>query len=104
MPPAGVLTRTDVSLPGVLPLILERTHLSSYRWGGWFGPSWASTLDQRVQADGEGFVYAAADGARLRFPFPALETDDGVSPDTPGSRLSLSVGRRDGWRRTHHGP
>ncbi|MFD7561645.1 DUF6531 domain-containing protein [Streptomyces tendae] len=85
-----VLTRTDVSLPGVLPLVLERTHLSSYRWGGWFGPSWASTLDQRVQADGEGFVYAAADGARLRFPFPAQETDDVVSPDTPGSRLSLS--------------
>src|SRR3954470_20330060 len=42
------LPRTDVSLPGVLPLILERTHISSYRWGGWFGPSWASTLDQRV--------------------------------------------------------
>ncbi|MGW7410856.1 DUF6531 domain-containing protein, partial [Streptomyces sp. NPDC054833] len=52
------LPRTDVTLPGVLPLILERTHISSYRWGGWFGPSWASTLDQRVQADDDGFVYA----------------------------------------------
>ncbi|MFI1563976.1 DUF6531 domain-containing protein [Streptomyces sp. NPDC020490] len=84
------LTRTDVSLPGVLPLILTRTHLSSYRWGGWFGPTWASTLDQRVQADDEGFVYAAADGARLCFPRPDPETNDPVGPQTPGSRLTLS--------------
>ncbi|MFG3159281.1 DUF6531 domain-containing protein [Streptomyces sp. NPDC048232] len=54
------LRRLDVELPGVLPLVLERTHLSSYRWGGWFGPSWASTLDQRMQADDGGLVYAAA--------------------------------------------
>ncbi|MFF4400212.1 RHS repeat-associated core domain-containing protein [Streptomyces sp. NPDC001480] len=84
------LPRTDVSLPGVLPLVLERTHLSSYRWGGWFGPSWASTLDQRVQADDEGFVYAAADGARLCFPRPDVESDEPVRPVTAGSRLLLS--------------
>ncbi|MER6630956.1 DUF6531 domain-containing protein [Streptomyces sp. NPDC000987] len=84
------LTRTDVSLPGVLPLILTRTHLSSYRWGGWFGPTWASTLDQRIQADDEGFVYAAPDGARLCFPRPDPETNDPVGPQTPGSRLTLS--------------
>ncbi|MEV6765251.1 DUF6531 domain-containing protein [Streptomyces sp. NPDC051105] len=84
------LSRTDVSLPGVLPLVLERTHISSYRWGGWFGPTWASTLDQRVQADEEGFVYAAADGARLCFPVPDPETNTPVRPQTPGSRLTLS--------------
>ncbi|WP_055564559.1 DUF6531 domain-containing protein [Streptomyces atriruber] len=84
------LTRTDVRLPGVLPLILERTHVSSYRYGGWFGPSWASTLDQRVQADEDGFVYAAADGARLCFPMPDAETGEAVRPETPGSRLTLS--------------
>jgi RHS repeat-associated protein len=83
------LARTDVELPGVLPLILERTHISSYRWGGWFGPSWASTLDQRVQADDEGLVYAAADGARLCFPLPDPETNEPVRPMTPGSRLTL---------------
>ncbi|MEU6471939.1 RHS repeat-associated core domain-containing protein [Streptomyces massasporeus] len=80
----------DVQLPGVLPLILERTHISSYRWGGWFGPSWASTLDQRVQAHDEGFVYAAADGARLCFPLLDPESDAPVQPETPGSRLTLS--------------
>ncbi|MEU3333375.1 DUF6531 domain-containing protein [Streptomyces sp. NPDC006668] len=84
------LTRTDITLPGVLPLILQRTHISSYRWGGWFGPSWASTLDQRVQADEEGFVYATADGARLCFPVPDPETNTPTRPSTPGSRLLLS--------------
>lgn len=62
------LAQTDVQLPGALPLILERTHLSSYRWGGWFGPSWASTLDQRLQASDDGITYATADGARLTYP------------------------------------
>ncbi|MEV8016799.1 DUF6531 domain-containing protein [Streptomyces sp. NPDC086554] len=86
------LPRTDIQLPGVLPLLLERTHISSYRFGGWFGPSWASTLDQRVQADDEGLVYAAADGARLCFPMPDPEAEAGgpVAPETPGSRLTLS--------------
>ena len=84
------LPRVDVELPGVLPLVLERTHISSYRWGGWFGPSWASTLDQRVQADAEGFVYAAADGARLCFPPLDPENSEPVRPLTPGSRLTLS--------------
>ncbi|MEU4926953.1 DUF6531 domain-containing protein [Streptomyces yokosukanensis] len=84
------LPRTDVSLPGVLPLVLERVHMSSYRFGGWFGPSWASTLDQRVQADEDGFVYATADGARLCFPRPDEESNEPVHPQTPGSRLTLS--------------
>ncbi|WP_159030625.1 MULTISPECIES: HYD1 signature containing ADP-ribosyltransferase family protein [Streptomyces] len=84
------LPRVDVELPGVLPLVLERTHISSYRFGGWFGPTWTSTLDQRVQADEDGFVYAAADGARLCFPVPDPETNEPVRPETPGSRLLLS--------------
>ncbi|MFC8125240.1 DUF6531 domain-containing protein [Streptomyces sp. NPDC057302] len=84
------LPRTDIHLPGVLPLVLERTHLSSYRFGGWFGPSWSSTLDQRIQADDEGFIYAAADGARLCFPMPDPETDGAVTPETPGSHLTLT--------------
>ncbi|MFF4898384.1 RHS repeat-associated core domain-containing protein [Streptomyces sp. NPDC001068] len=85
-----VLPLVDVQLPGVLPLVLERTHVSSYRWGGWFGPSWTSTLDERVQADAEGFVFAAADGTRLCFPPPDPESGEPVLPDTPGSRLTLS--------------
>ncbi|MFQ6195561.1 DUF6531 domain-containing protein [Streptomyces sp. NPDC000405] len=65
-----VLPQTDVTLPGALPLTIERTHLSTYRAGGWFGATWASTLDERVQLDAEGVVYAAADGMRLVYPVP----------------------------------
>ncbi|MFF5131248.1 DUF6531 domain-containing protein [Streptomyces syringium] len=71
---AMLLPQTDVTLPGDLPLIVERTHLSSYRAGGWFGPSWASTLDERVQLDAEGVVFAAADGMRLVYPVPGPST------------------------------
>ncbi|MGW2230617.1 DUF6531 domain-containing protein [Streptomyces formicae] len=84
------LTCTDIELPGVLPLLLERTHISSYRHGGWFGPSWASTIDQRIQVDDEGLVFAAEDGSRLCFPLPDPETNKPVRPDTPGSRLTVS--------------
>ncbi|QKW08594.1 DUF3990 domain-containing protein [Streptomyces sp. NA04227] len=83
------LTQKDAELPGVLPLILERTHISSYRYGGWFGPSWASTIDQRLQIDEEGVVYVAADGSRLCFPLPDSDSGEAVRPETPGSRLTL---------------
>src|SRR5690242_10819646 len=46
--------QTDIDLPGVLPLTLSRTHLSSYRSGNWFGPTWASTLDQRLEVSAGG--------------------------------------------------
>ncbi|MGW6238845.1 DUF6531 domain-containing protein [Streptomyces sp. NPDC055094] len=61
------LPQTDLSLPGVLPLVLRRTHLSEYRWGRWFGRSWASTLDERIELDakGNGAVWAREDGSLL---------------------------------------
>ncbi|MET7538042.1 DUF6531 domain-containing protein [Streptomyces sp. NPDC005507] len=65
-----LLPQTDVTLPGQLPLVFGRTHLSSYRAGGWFGSTWASTLDERLQLDDDGIVYAAADGMRLVYPVP----------------------------------
>ncbi|MFJ4783211.1 DUF6531 domain-containing protein [Streptomyces sp. NPDC088794] len=62
---------TDVELPGLLPLILRRTHVSSYASGHWFGPSWASTLDERLELDGEGVLFAGEDGMVLVYPIPA---------------------------------
>ena len=50
--------------------LFQRTHLSSYRGGVCFGPTWISTLDECVQIDGEGVVFAAADGMRLVYPVP----------------------------------
>ncbi|MEU4926804.1 DUF6531 domain-containing protein [Streptomyces yokosukanensis] len=76
-----LLPQLDVELPGALPLILERTHASSYRWGGWFGPSWASTLDQRLQVDDDGVVYVAPDGARLVYPMPFPDSEAPVYPE-----------------------
>ncbi|MCO5967033.1 DUF6531 domain-containing protein [Actinoallomurus soli] len=69
-----VLRQTDVELAGVLPLVLERTHVSSYRSGSLLGPSWASTLDQRLAADASGMTFAAEDGMLLVYPPPSAGT------------------------------
>uniref|UniRef100_A0AAU2A7Y6 DUF6531 domain-containing protein n=1 Tax=Streptomyces sp. NBC_00093 TaxID=2975649 RepID=A0AAU2A7Y6_9ACTN len=69
-----LMEETDVELPGLLPLVLRRTHLSTYRWGHWFGPSWASTLDERLELDSDGAVFAADDGMILIYPVPAPGT------------------------------
>ncbi|MFJ8699808.1 RHS repeat-associated core domain-containing protein [Streptomyces ardesiacus] len=61
---------TDIELPGVLTLALKRTHLSTYREGRWFGRSWASTLDERVELDSQGVLFAAEDGMILAYPVP----------------------------------
>ncbi|HEX3786980.1 MAG TPA: RHS repeat-associated core domain-containing protein [Pseudonocardiaceae bacterium] len=66
-----VLVQRDVELLGPLPLVVERTHVSSYRAGHWFGPSWSSTLDERLEVDAEGVCYFAADGMILVYPMPA---------------------------------
>ncbi|WPO72127.1 DUF6531 domain-containing protein [Streptomyces sp. KN37] len=65
-----LMEETDVDLPGLMPLVLRRTHLSTYGWGRWFGPSWASTLDERLELDAEGVVFAAEDGMILLYPVP----------------------------------
>lgn len=84
-----VLAQTDVELAGALPLVLGRIHVSSYRVGRWFGPSWASTLDQRLEVDDEGVSYATDDGMLLLYPTPMLD-----SPVLPaeGPRRPLAVG------------
>ncbi|WP_435838259.1 DUF6531 domain-containing protein [Streptomyces chrestomyceticus] len=65
-----LMEHTDVELPGLLSLVLQRTHISTYRWGRWFGPSWASTLDQRLELDDRGAVLATEDGMLLSYPVP----------------------------------
>ncbi|WP_158842330.1 DUF6531 domain-containing protein [Saccharothrix deserti] len=53
------------------PLVLVRAHRSDYRVGRWFGPSWASTLDQRIEVTRDAVHFAAEDGMLLRYPVPA---------------------------------
>ncbi|MFJ9807527.1 putative T7SS-secreted protein [Streptomyces sp. NPDC101158] len=65
------LPQTDIALPGALPLVFGRHYESSYRAGRWFGPSWASTIDQRLEIDAEGVVLLCEDGSLLAYPHPA---------------------------------
>ncbi|WP_435156043.1 DUF6531 domain-containing protein [Amycolatopsis sacchari] len=104
-----VLGQTDVELPAVLPLVLRRTHVSSYRAGRSFGRTWASTVDQRVEVDSAGVVYVAEDGMLLVYPAPPA--DGPVLPEL-GPRWPLSrsedggftVERRESGQRLHFAP
>ncbi|MFF5709973.1 DUF6531 domain-containing protein [Streptomyces sp. NPDC012756] len=88
-----LLPQTDLTLPGVLPLVLRRTHVSTYRYGQWFGRSWASTLDERIEVDasGGGAIWAREDGAVLIYPRLPRPGDDRVMP-LEGDRLPLAHG------------
>lgn len=94
-----VLPQIDVELDGALALVLSRVHLSSYRVGRWFGESWASTLDQRLEVDDDGVCYAAEDGMLLVYPTPEVGVT--VLP-VEGPRWSLS--RTDGGGFSLHDP
>jgi YD repeat-containing protein len=82
------LVQTDVDLPGLLPLVLERTHVSSYRSGRCYGRTWASTLDQRLEFDERGVCYAGPAGVILVYPTP-LHSGEPVMP-AEGARWPLA--------------
>ncbi|MFJ6747770.1 DUF6531 domain-containing protein [Streptomyces sp. NPDC091266] len=86
-----LLRQTDLTLPGVLPLDISRAYVSTYRYGQFFGPSWASTLDERLEIDDRGRVsWAREDGSILIYPsLPAGESDKPVWPEE-GPRLPLT--------------
>ncbi|MGW2558204.1 putative T7SS-secreted protein [Streptomyces sp. NPDC001514] len=65
------LPQTDVVLPGTLPLAFTRRAESGYAAGRWFGPTWASTIDQHLEIDAEGVVLVTDDGLMLPYPHPA---------------------------------
>nr|WP_308310656.1 RHS repeat-associated core domain-containing protein [Streptomyces sp. GbtcB6] len=67
---AMYLPQTDIELPGLLPLAFTRRVASDYRCGWWFGPTWASTLDQRLEIDEQGIVHVTEDGLLLAYPHP----------------------------------
>ncbi|WKX70641.1 putative T7SS-secreted protein [Streptomyces sp. XD-27] len=65
------LPQTDVTLPGALPLEFKRQTESGFAVGRWFGPSWTSTVDQRLEIDAEGVIFISEDGLILAYPHPA---------------------------------
>ncbi|MFE1174374.1 DUF6531 domain-containing protein [Streptomyces sp. NPDC058773] len=72
------LSQTDIALPGALPLLFTRKYESSTRIGRHIGPSWSSTVDQRLEIDAEEVVLVTETGLLLRYPIP--ETDARVLP------------------------
>ncbi|WP_121716242.1 DUF6531 domain-containing protein [Streptomyces sp. E5N91] len=83
------LPQTDVVLPGTLPLAFKRRAESGYRAGRWFGPSWSSTVDQRLEIENDRIVFVHEDGLILAYPHPAA---DGTSLPTEGPRWELRSG------------
>ncbi|MEU5643307.1 putative T7SS-secreted protein [Streptomyces milbemycinicus] len=65
------LPQRDVALQGALPLVFVRRAESGYRAGRWFGPTWSSTADQRLEIGARGVVFVAEDGLLLSYPHPA---------------------------------
>ncbi|MCM2420029.1 RHS repeat-associated core domain-containing protein [Streptomyces sp. RKAG293] len=90
-----LLVQADVSLPGVLPFLLKRVHVSSYRAGRRFGASWASTVDQRLVIDDQGVIFHAEDGSTLYYPVPV---SNGMTLPVVGPQWPLA------WDGTPGGP
>ncbi|MCT2591451.1 DUF6531 domain-containing protein [Streptomyces sp. N2-109] len=89
-----VMSTTDIDLPGTLPLVLERHYVSGHPCGGWFGATWAATLDQRLEIDDAGVVYVTDDGMLLTYPVPEPEVP---TLPTSGPRWPLCWdGKHDG--------
>ncbi|MEU2103496.1 putative T7SS-secreted protein [Nocardia sp. NPDC019255] len=91
-----LLPETDLDLPGVLPMVLRRTHRSNYRFGRWFGPSWSSTLDMRVVVEHQGVTFLGEDGIMLAYPH--AEAGVAVGPVTGGQRWTLTHTDTGGYR------
>ncbi|MEU5979316.1 RHS repeat-associated core domain-containing protein, partial [Streptomyces sp. NPDC047315] len=89
-----VMSQTDLALPGVLPLVLRRTHISGYAFGHCHGPSWASTLDERIEPTGRGTMWAREDGSVLVYPTLPHEAGEEIWP-LEGERLPLTFESRD---------
>lgn len=81
----------DLELPGLLPLLLRRAYASGYQGGRLFGPGWSSTVDQRVEVDGDGIRFYGDDAQILRYPVP---TEGGAVYPAAGARWPLT------WDRT----
>ena len=92
------LPQTDLTLPGALPLAFTRHIESGYRLGRWFGPSWASTVDQRLEVGPEGVVFVAEDGRLLEFPHPAPGLP--TCPSAGASRMPLERTQDGGYTLT----
>ncbi|GAA1918222.1 hypothetical protein GCM10009837_49240 [Streptomyces durmitorensis] len=97
-----VMAATDIELPGELPLVFQRSHRSGVRSGLFMGPSWTSTLDQRLSLDEAGVQFATDDGMILHYPVPVAGA--GAEPPLEGPVWPLSWDGAPGGELTVHQP
>ncbi|MDN0193722.1 RHS repeat-associated core domain-containing protein [Streptomyces sp. S.PNR 29] len=89
---AMYLQQTDVELPGVLPLVFTRRAASNYRCGWWFGPNWASTIDQRLEVSDDVVVFVTEDGMLIAYETPATAGSSCYPEQGPRWPLTLLEG------------
>ncbi|MFI5621936.1 RHS repeat-associated core domain-containing protein [Nocardioides sp. NPDC051685] len=97
---AVFLQQTDLTLPGDLPLVLSRKHSSDWTYGHWFGLSWSSTFDERidVHTDLVGRTSAVVVAADTRaHVFKNLTAGEDARP-VAGGPLRLQAGEDGGYR------
>ncbi|MFI1236225.1 putative T7SS-secreted protein [Nocardia salmonicida] len=91
-----LLPETDLDLPAVLPMTLQRAHHSNYRFGRWFGPSWSSTLDARIVVEDAGVTFIGENAMMLAYPHS--EVGVATQPLTEGQQWSLTRTDTGGYR------
>ncbi|MYR40847.1 RHS repeat domain-containing protein [Streptomyces sp. SID5910] len=82
------LPQTDVVVPGILPLAFTRRTESGLTSGRFLGPSWSSTVDERVLVDPVGVVHVTADGLLVTYPHPVPGAP--TRPETGTARTLLA--------------
>ncbi|MFM9612184.1 putative T7SS-secreted protein [Streptomyces niveiscabiei] len=82
------LPQTDVEIPGILPLLFTRRTESGCTAGRFLGPSWTSTVDERLTIDAIGVVHITADGLLIPYPHPAPGAP--TTPETGRTRTLLA--------------
>ncbi|MFC5955401.1 putative T7SS-secreted protein [Streptomyces pratens] len=85
------LPQTDVEIPGILPLVFTRRTESGCTVGRFLGPSWTSTVDERLVIDAVGVVHVTADGLLIPYPHPVPG-----APTRPASGTARTLLERDG--------
>ncbi|MFJ6405457.1 putative T7SS-secreted protein [Streptomyces hydrogenans] len=82
------LPQTDLVLPGTLPLAFTRRTESGLPAGRFLGPSWTSTVDERLEVDATGVLHVTADGLLIAYPHPAPGTPTEAESGTARTRLA----------------
>ncbi len=84
------LPQTDLAIHGILPLVFTRRTESGCAAGRFLGPSWISTVDERLVVDPVGVLHVTADGLLIAYPHPVPG-----APTRPETGRALTMLARD---------